>query len=104
MKKRLIAIGLAMALAGCMPDNVRLLWDKPGPPDTLKTPEGFQVSPQQAYNKVLDAPWKLSKKHIWHIYADETNYYILDSFLGSDPKKAIKTGVIVDGQTGEMKN
>lgn len=69
-------------------------------PKDLTTPEGFSISPHEAYQVVLNAR-RLSLKHYWHIYADDSNYYIQDAFLGSRP---VKGGVIVDGRTGVIKN
>ena len=103
MNRLLLVLVIASALTGCNPDKLTLVSDQPGPPTNATTPAGFSVSPGQAYETVWKEPWALSKKHIWHIYADDKNYYIIDSFLGSSPRKAIKTGVVVDGHTGKIK-
>jgi hypothetical protein len=104
MKQTSLAMLVVLGLVGCQPDKMILVWDKATPPTAeIQAPAGFVVSPLEAYETVRQKPWSLSLKHIWHIYADEKNYYIIDSFLGSNPKKAIKTGVIVDGQSGKIK-
>ncbi len=100
--KILLAIFIILLLIGCA-TSLHLVSDQPGALINVATPLGFNVSPVQAYEVVKREPWALSSKHIWHIYADDRNYYIIDSFLGSSRYKALKTGVIVDGQTGEIK-
>ena len=71
-------------------------------PESQPAPAGFKITPHQANQRVWDAR-RLSLKHIWHIYADGSDYYVFDSFLRSDSKMA-QHGLIVDGQTGEIKN
>jgi hypothetical protein len=100
--KKLLAISIIALLTGCA-SNLYLVSDQPGSPINATTPSGFTVSPIQAYEIVKKEPWGLSLKHIWHIYADKQNYYIIDSFLGSNRLKALKTGIVVDGQTGKIK-
>jgi hypothetical protein len=103
MNKRIIAMLVVLGTIGCQSAKIRLVWDQPTPPTAeVKAPGGFAVSPYEAYEIVRKKPWALSLKHIWHIYADDRNYYVMDSFLSSSPRKAIKTGVIVDGQTGTI--
>lgn len=41
-------------------------------------------------------------KHDWHIYADSQYYYVHDTFLGDNPRRAFDLGVRVDGQSGEI--
>ena len=101
--KLIILTFLCFLLAGCQSYDIQLVSDQYGSPTNAITPHGFTVSPVQAYEVVWEKPWALSIKHIWHIYADDENYYIIDSFLGSSQRKAIKTGIIIDGQTGGIK-
>ena len=104
MKKTLAVILVALGLMGCQQDRATLVWGEPTRPSVdVATPESFVVSPSEAYEIVRNKPWALSQKHVWHIYADERNYYVIDSFLGSSPRKALRTGVVVDGQTGEIR-
>ena len=99
----LAALLVALGLAGCQPSKMNLVWDQPAPPASeVKAPVGFAVSPSQAYEAVRMKPWTLSLKHTWHIYADDKNYYVIDSFLGSSPGRALKAGIVVDGQTGAI--
>ena len=104
MKRYCLIIGIALALTGCTTTHIRLLWDQPGAPSAIGTPPGFQITPKQAYDAVYQAPWRLSPKHLWHVYADDHNYYIVDALFGSSPRSARKYGVIIDGQTGQLKN
>jgi len=66
-----------------------------------KAPQGFSISPEQAFFKVQGAG-SLSQKHCWEIYAYGKNYYVVDSFLGQSSSIVLKSGVIVDGQTGNI--
>ena len=104
MKIYLHIFCIALALTGCATAHIRLLWDQPGAPSTIDTPAGFQITPKQAYDTVYQAPWRLSPKHLWHVYADDNNYYIVDALFGSSPRSARKYGVIIDGKTGQLKN
>ena len=104
MKRIAGIIVFAITLVGCQADKVRVIWIAPEPPtQAVATPSGFAVSPAQAY-KTAATSRRLSLKHIWHIYADDRNYYIIDSFLGSSAREALRNGVVIDGQTGKMKN
>jgi hypothetical protein len=57
------------------------------------------VSPSQAQD-IAELQYG-RKKTIQHIYADSHYYYIVNGFAGSSPSSAIKTGVRIDGTTGE---
>ena len=97
-----ILLMAVLLLTGCAARNVELIWRDAGGPDGIQTPRGFAVTPGEAYRKVWDER-RLSLKHIWHIYADDTNYYVMDSFFGSSPRRAVVTGIVIDGRTGEVR-
>ena len=88
--------------AGCTGDINPVWTGKEKVPRAHPAPEGFKVSPYEANQAVWDTR-RLSLKHVWHIYADGSNYYIIDSFLKSNSRIA-NSGIIVDGQTGKIKN
>ena len=93
---------LVLFFAGCT-SKINPVWTgKENVPETHPTPAGFKISPYEA-NQIVWKERRLSLKHIWHIYADETNYYVVDSFLKSNTRNA-ESGIIVDGQTGRIKN
>lgn len=100
---RLILLSLGLFLCGCASTReVRPVWTQPtAPPARMPAPAGFAVTPAQAHSVV----WKsrvLSLKHVWHIYADSRFYYVHDTFLGDSPRRALKQGVRVDGQSGAI--
>ncbi len=64
----------------------------------MAAPEGFTITPAQAYAQVF-ATKSLSLKHTWHIYADADCYYVYDTFLGTGERKAYQ-GVKVSGKSG----
>ena len=68
-------------------------------PISWPSPAGFSISPAQAL-AIAETHFG-KKKVIQHIYADTTNYYIVNGFAGSSPTKALKEGVGVNGMTGE---
>ena len=72
------------------------------PPPDLASPTGFAVTPSEAYSIMMDSG-RLSHKHFWACYRDDTHYYIYDMFLkGASAKTAKKYGFKVNGQTGEI--
>jgi len=87
---------------GCSSELTPLWTGDTKVPINYPTPSGFNVSPFEANQKVWESK-RLSLKHIWHIYKDNSNYYIIDSFVKSNSQIA-RSGIIVDGQTGEIKN
>ncbi len=99
-----VCIAALLACTGCAVTRpaTRPVWKHPGrPPSELAAPAAFIITPAQAYDKVW-ASRRLSLKHVWHLYADATHYYVLDSFLGSSPVQARLKGVRVDGRTGRL--
>ena len=99
-----VCIAALLACTGCAVTRpaTRPVWKHPGrPPSELAAPAAFIITPAQAYDKVW-ASRRLSLKHVWHLYADATHYYLLDSFLGSSPVQARLKGVRVDGRTGRL--
>ena len=65
-------------------------------------PQGFLITPSQAFDKVFDTPGLLSRKHVWHIHTDSQYYYVHDTFLGDSSRRAYLQGVRVDGRTGDI--
>jgi hypothetical protein len=100
----LFIVTLCLILPGCvMPsrDFLAVWTQQTAPPTDLPAPDGFAVTPSQAYSVVRDAH-ALSLKHVWHIYADSQYYYVHDIFLSDSPRRAFTQGVLIDGQTGEI--
>ena len=76
---------------------------KDAPPKSLAAPPGFKVTPWEAYRAVEESPWRLSLKHIWACYRDNTHYYIYDTYLNApSAKNARRLGVKVNGMTGAL--
>ena len=102
--KIIISIVVVLLFGGCSGGiNTTPIWvGQQRVPLNYPTPQGFKITPHEAELQVWNAR-RLSLKHIWHIYSDGSDYHIVDSFLGSNTKQA-KGGVIVDGQTGRIKN
>lgn len=99
-----VCISALLACTGCAVTGpaTRPVWKHPGrPPLRLAAPAAFIITPAEAYDKVW-ASRRLSLKHEWHLYADATHYYVLDSFLGSSPVRARLKGVRVEGRTGRL--
>ncbi len=65
----------------------------------VSPPAGFTISPYRAQG-IAEEKYGM-KKVIQHIYADTTNYYIVNGFPRSTLSKAFSEGVKVDGNTGE---
>jgi hypothetical protein len=68
-------------------------------PLSCPAPEGFTISPQEA-QAIVEKRFGVSKT-VMHIYADSRDYYVVSGFFGSDNSKAAKSGVRVNGKTGE---
>ncbi len=77
IKHLLILFAATLIITGCQPDKVKLVWDTSGEAVGITTLTGFAISPVEAYAKVVESR-RLSLKHIWHVYADDENYYIMD--------------------------
>ena len=79
------------------------VWTKKGwPPTDSPTPNGFKVTPEQAYRIVAKSK-KLSLKHRWICFRDDTRYYIADVFGKSGTAKtAAKYGVKVNASSGAI--
>ena len=67
---------------------------------TISTPEGFGISPEEADQ--IRIKQKNNSIAVHHIYADDKNYYICDGFFGSKTGKAVRTGLVIDGKTGDI--
>jgi len=80
------------------------VWTKKGwPPEDYPTPNGFRISPFQAFRAVAQSK-RLSLKHNWFCFRDSQFYYIADSFEKSiSAKNAVKHGIRIDGDTGQLK-
>jgi hypothetical protein len=79
------------------------VWVKDGyPPADMPAPPGFEVTPWGAYHAVIKSK-RLSLKHQWAWYRDDSSYYIFDTFgRSSSAKNAIRYGVKVNGLTGAL--
>lgn len=69
--------------------------------ESLKTPQGFAITPWEA-DQMVRSSRRLSLKHVYHLYADDRYYYVLDGYLGSNSFKAISGGIKMDGQSGRI--
>jgi hypothetical protein len=108
---RVFALFLTVfAISGCQsaadtsdakPTMLTEVWTKQGwPPPETPTPNGFKVSPSEAFKVVAESK-KLSLKHRWICFRDDKHYYIADVFgKSADAKTAAKYGVKVNGATG----
>ena len=79
------------------------VWKTAGwPPAEMAAPEGFRVTPREAYRVVAESH-RLSLKHKWVCFRDRNYYYIADAF-GEDgrAKTAAKQGVRVNGMSGAI--
>ena len=107
MKRRTaFVVALLLALAGCVAplaslgDDTRRLWDQTKPPsETVAAPDGFTVTPAQAYAVVTGGR---PQKFAWYIYADSTSYYLVEHapLLAPTSGYARKYGVQIDGRSG----
>lgn len=101
--RMILAMLTIVTLAACTSKNPRLVYSTADTASTVTLPPGFRIFPAEAQLKVLQER-RLSLKHNWDVYADDHNYYVIDTFLGSSPRRARKTGIIIDGKTGEFRN
>lgn len=83
--------------------NMIEVWTKQGwPPADAPAPNGFKVTPEEAY-KIVAKSKKLSLKHRWICFRDTQHYYIADAFGKSDTAKtALKYGIKVNGNSGAI--
>lgn len=68
-------------------------------PTSAPALEGFKISPHEA-QAIAQKRFGM-RKTVQHVYADSRYYYIVDGLFGSSRSKAAKTGVRVNGKTGE---
>ena len=94
-------IGLTLTTAvGCpAPAGVTYLGDSNNV-DAVATPNGFEITPKEAEQIRIQHAGNSIAVH--HIYADDSNYYICDGFLGSKAAKAVKSGLVINGKTGDV--
>ena len=100
---------LTLVLKACThgPDpaakGLQVVWSRPDwPPATLPAPSGFHLTPAQAYEAAARSG-RLSTKHAWVCYRDETAYYIADTFAQSvNAANVRRLGLRVDGENGEV--
>lgn len=89
-------------IVGCA-SQIRTVWKGSGDlPEDVRTPEGFCISPLDA-RRIAMSSRRLSPKVVWHYYADTENYYVVDGFFGSKAHNAPRSGVIIDGCTGQIR-
>ncbi len=110
---RVLPVIVGLAVVGChLPghskdDNVKVglieVWTTEGwPPANTPIPSGFKVTPEEAYRIVAKSK-RLSLKHKWICFRDDTNHYLADAFGKSkSARTALKCGVKVNGGTGTM--
>jgi hypothetical protein len=98
----LAALGLVVCLisAGCYGD-IKEVWVSGSGrvPESLASVKGFSITPHEAQS-IAEKEFGM-RKTVQHIYADSRYYYIVDGLFGSSRSKAAKTGIRVDGKTGE---
>ena len=84
-------------------DDLVKVWAEQGyPPVELPAPAGFQVTPRDAYIAASRSK-RLSLKHRWACYRDDSSYYVFDTFCRSaTAKNALQYGVKVDGVSGSL--
>lgn len=108
MRRAIFVATVSMPLASCVSgpvsslfDRTHKVWDEIGrPPEDLPTPNGFTVTPAQAYAIVVGD--RLQKFH-WSIYADRTGYFLAreNPLLVMTSTYARKYGTQLDGTTGK---
>jgi hypothetical protein len=104
MRPSFIISLLCLLLTGCssLEKEFRPVWTQAKwPPASQSAPEGFKVTPRQAF-AIVGKSHARSLKHVWHLYADSRYYYVHDTFLGDSPRRVFKQGVRIDGRTGEI--
>jgi len=75
--------------------DVHPVWTQSAPPPaTLPAPNGFAITPLEAYQEVA------LHGQVWHVYADESNYYLLHVTSDSNGILALKKGTRLSGDTG----
>ena len=102
--KKIFSLALAtlatLLMFGCQRD-MKAIWTggSGSVPVSCAAPTGFTISPSAAQD-IADKRFG-KKKTVQHIYADSTNYYIVNGFAGSSRSSALKEGTRVNGKTGE---
>jgi hypothetical protein len=91
-----------LIVTGCA-SGPQPIWngDASTPLTSLPTPSGFSVTPAQA-EATARASRQLPLKVVYHVYADSQFYYVCDGFLGSSRRAAVRRGLKIDGQTGQI--
>ena len=80
------------------------IWNQPGwPPESMPAPAGFTVTPAEAYVAVADSK-RLSLKHAWFCFRDESDYYIAEAFgRTANAANARRHGIRVNGQSAALR-
>jgi len=81
--------------------NLIEVWTKSGwPPEDMSGPNSFNITPRDAFILVAESK-RLSLKHQWICYRDDTHYFVADAFAQPiSGRAALKYGVRVNGSTG----
>lgn len=91
---------VCLMMVGCQGDMHEVWTGGSGRvPESSPVLEGFKISPREA-QAIAEKQFGM-RKTVQHVYADSRYYYIVDGFFGSSRSKAAKTGVRVNGITGE---
>ena len=104
MKQIITILAAALTIVATMSCNkdITEVWAESSGrvPPSWPTPPGFTISPSEA--QTIADKYFGPRKNVWHIYADSTNYYIVDGFFGSSPSRAAKAGLKINGTSGEF--
>ncbi|QDT95380.1 hypothetical protein [Gimesia aquarii] len=70
--------------------------------ENTPTPTGFTISPSDAMviRRLNDGP----RIFVDEVYHDGENYYICNNTIGFKSSQPLKTGRVINGQTGEIYN
>jgi hypothetical protein len=98
------ALIIALASNGCgtAKHDLEQVWIGEAPPTSMAAPDGFMVSPYDAYRAVVDSR-RISQKHRWAFFRDDEHYYVMDTFTTKGTaKNAQRLGVRVNGRSGQV--
>jgi|ERR1043166_1308041 hypothetical protein len=97
------AASCALSTNGKNHDMLIQVWKTAGwPPAEMPAPEGFKLTPRDAYRVVAESR-KLSLKHKWICFRDSHSYYIADTFGQSvRARTATERGIRVNGISGAI--
>lgn len=80
--------------------------DSGTPIENVPTPDGFVISPAQAYNPLRTTTSRPIDSSQWHLFADSDNYYIVERRdLPAESGEMLvvpKHSTVIDGTSGRM--